>query len=449
MKGQKNDQLREAAAYGLGLAIQDPHLFNPAMERVKDIVAGAAKEDQLALATMLKEAADSYAQKLSKPPEGEQPDKNLLVLVPYLDTLSAKDNDPKARLMAIAGLSVCPVGNACSRLLEIAKTEKDEPRNLAMEGLQTSASLGALKSLLEIMSGDKDPELAKRALLAFGKVRDEAQPADLIDKLNNDSDKVRMEIVKALGTKKKDAVAVKGLLQALGDKAPEIRVEVLKYTPDLNLNTLDLAKLEPLFTDSAQEVREALADAMSKMRDEPSWEMFFRAFEKIPAGPTRTLFLHAFGKRGMGHNMSKGKKDPRALAFAMKMLADSPGADIREVLAQLTVVPGKESREKERKDWGKQEWEGWYADEQKIWATMEETNTLFTFVDANKDNLRLGKMQGKPQLDKATALEDKLEETKKLCKDEEEANEMERLRESLGKVRYFLQKECRLDEKGK
>ena len=269
--------------------------------------------------------------------------------------MSAKKEPPEVREAAVEALKDLHAPGVCQKLLELAKTETGNLRQMAFSGIVDTAMPEAIGDLLKTI-GESDAELAGKAKHAFEIVRDSAKSADLFPLLDDPADNVRREIVEALSKRGGDGYAAKGITKALKDKIPEIRLLAVKAVPVTSISPIDtmVEVLGALVTDSSEEVQLANAETLAQLSDEESRKVILEAFGKSLKGRTLEAYITALGRRSYG-------KDLKAVGIVVPFL-NKPTLEnsVREALMLLTLnnQPGRDAQ---RRAWTAQKWKDWYA----------------------------------------------------------------------------------------
>ncbi|MCW8132793.1 MAG: HEAT repeat domain-containing protein, partial [Planctomycetota bacterium] len=445
IKGQPAN-VRDAALSGLGEAAKDGS--KDALKIALEVLKSGSDEEKTAAAKILVPAAEAYFDLLGKKDDRSKKaaKERMDLLVPVLIEAAAGSMPPDVRLAGIDGLGKLPAGGGgCQLLIKIAKEEKGEPRNHALRGIEMSAVPDAIGDLLTTMSDAEDKELAAAARAGFAKVRDQAETSALIQTLSNPSAEVRLEIVKALATRKGDTAASGGIAKALGDASAPVRLEAVKAVPVMGFHAEDLSKLEPRITDESEDVRVATAETMAALRDDVTWKLLLKSFEKGLEGKTLQAYIKTLGFRGSEKNKKSQRKDMEAIGIVMASMEKNPGSagSIGEAMVLLTSARGKEAREAERRGWGADKWKSWYANVKSRDDIEKAAMTQLKTADGMKGNF-----DRYPEAQKlAEDAQTKLEKCQEMCSpnDPEDEYIFKSAIEKLSPLIYEFRKNQHLD----
>ncbi|MCY3023633.1 MAG: hypothetical protein NTW87_32030, partial [Planctomycetota bacterium] len=388
--------------------------FHPqVIERFKDALQGADTAGKLLYLKALSSIAQALAEqrgegKLAESKakaETESINKTAQLLIP----LALQANlDLAVRSAAVDGLTTLRAPGVCKALLKLASAEKNGLRDKARGGIAPTALPDACGELLKAMAG-ADKDLAAIAKMAFVRVRDEAESRDLLPLVSDPSADVRREIVDALGKRRGDGIAAKGVTIALKDKVPDIRVLALKAIPCTGLDG-PATQLAALVGDPEESVRIANAETLSVLIDDASKKVVLEAFKNNLEGKTLEAYIRALGRRSAG-----AAKDLKSIGMVMDILESNPGAvaSIREALVYLTSAGQGSEREAQRRQWEADKWKAWYANITKREKIRAEALATIKDIAGQKDadrSLFAGLYEGTKQ---AILI---LEKAKEMCK---------------------------------
>ncbi|MBE7465733.1 MAG: HEAT repeat domain-containing protein [Planctomycetes bacterium] len=369
LRGTYDADTYAAAAHGLELAARGgkKEARAEALNYVKEVFASAPEEGKLALVQTLPGVAEFYAGQTDKDGKFTAESKEAmhglaLVALPLVGEAGAAVTP--LRLAALQSASKLVAPGVCAKLIQIAKSEQGETRNLALAGIPSTALPDACGDLLRNMTDKEDTALAKACVQGFSKVRDEAPTGDLLPVLKENDPQVRLEIISALSKRTGDAAAKQAVLGALNDSSKDVRVVVVKTVPALGLPPEALKALEPRITDESEEVRLATAETLKGLGDDVTWGLVLGSFKKGLSGKTLTAFVDTLGSRGRSYNKKKQSKDRQALAIGMELLSNHSDLG-KKALVQLTMEGGSAKREQERSQWDVGRWNEWYQRLQK------------------------------------------------------------------------------------
>jgi HEAT repeat protein len=353
LQDERTSATRAAAAAGLGLAVRTKEFRDGAVDALKGFLDGAEEQRRLAAKELL--GATEYVL--------EKRDNELMgkLAPPLIQCVNSAD--PELKMAGIQGLSRYHAPGGCARLLKAAKEEKGALREAALRGIEIAATPDAVGSLLEHMTNAQDKDLADAALRGFARVREQAPTSQLVPLLQNQPENVRLEIARALASRKTDSDATKAIVRCLGDAAPAIRIEAMQALPEMRPLPEELAKLEPLISDPVEDVSLAAAKCIANLRDDTTWKLLLDAFKKDLDGKRLEACLKALGVRGAGRYVYGKPRDLRITAVPIALFDAKPQAKdlIIETLAQLTQHGRYPQRVNERRGWDVEHWKTWQA----------------------------------------------------------------------------------------
>ncbi|MGD0091242.1 MAG: HEAT repeat domain-containing protein [Planctomycetota bacterium] len=432
----------EAAAYGMELVARKTTSYQQVIEKFKDVLPGAEAPRKLifirALANITGALLDTRGQ--DKPSQEQAENQGRAVktaaeaLIPCAE---AKEQNMEVRLAAVGVLAELRAEGVCKELLKLAGTETGPLREKARNGIAATALPDALPELLAAMTGP-DKELAAVSRQAFTRVRDAAPSSQLLPLVSHPMEEVRREIIAALGKRRGDEQARKGITAALDDKLPELRILALKSVPCTGLSG-SMEKLDALVKDSDENVRLATAETLGQLGDQDSKTVLLKAFKNGLQGKTLEAFVAALGKR------SSGKSLPE-VAIVMPLLDSNPAAEnsIHEALVLLTMN-GNPERATQRRSWDAARWKAW-------WAKITEREKMKDEAVAQIEKIKAqGKQQDRltyPQLKDALEKQlDVLELCKEKCKpdDTEDISGFDTMLTNYTKVKDFFIKGASYD----
>jgi hypothetical protein len=436
LQAERTAATRTAAAQGLGMAIRVKELRESAIAALKPFLDGEEEQRRLAAQQFL-DATDYVLEKRDGELMGQ--------LAPSLFAC-VNSSDPEVKKAGLMGLSKYQTPGGCARLLKAAKEEKGEFRAMALRGVEISAAPDALAALLQAMTDAKDKDLADAALRGFTKVRDKALTSQLTPLLANQPDAVRLVIVQALAARVGDSDATKGIVIALADATPAIRVEAVKALPPMRPLPTELARLEPLIADANEDVSLATAKCIEDLRDDVSWKLLLGAFQKNLDGKRLEAYLKALGVRGAARYIPGKPRDLMVTAIPIALLETKPQAkdQVVEALVLLTRHHQYPQRATERREWSIEKWKTWQAN------GLKRHQAAQTAIDTLEDARRKQGMEFQsefPQLYKSceAALKTLEDCREQMCQeDPEEASAYESLEMEYSKLKFHFFKDQHL-----